>query len=53
VISIEPGIYDPAVGGVRIEDLIAVTEDGYENLTEYRIGLGPMVGGGQDGGMSG
>ncbi|PGF15016.1 peptidase M24 [Natrinema sp. CBA1119] len=53
VISIEPGIYDPAVGGVRIEDLIAVTEDGYENLTEYRIGLEPMVGGGQDGGMSG
>ncbi|QLK25633.1 Xaa-Pro peptidase family protein [Natrinema zhouii] len=44
VISIEPGIYDPAVGGVRIEDLIAVTEDGYENLTEYRIGLEPTAG---------
>ncbi|APX95485.1 M24 family metallopeptidase [Natronorubrum daqingense] len=41
VISIEPGIYDPAVGGVRIEDLIAVTEDGYENLTDYRVGLEP------------
>ncbi|WP_254523387.1 M24 family metallopeptidase [Natrinema caseinilyticum] len=45
VISIEPGIYDPAVGGVRIEDLVVVTADGYENLTEYRIGLEPMAGG--------
>ncbi|MFA9415291.1 M24 family metallopeptidase [Natrinema sp. HArc-T2] len=43
VISIEPGIYDPAVGGVRIEDLIVVTEDGYENLTDYRVGLDPVA----------
>jgi Xaa-Pro aminopeptidase len=44
VITIEPGIYDPDIGGVRIEDLIVVTEDGYENLTEYRIGLEPRAG---------
>ncbi|MFB6154239.1 MAG: M24 family metallopeptidase [Halodesulfurarchaeum sp.] len=35
VITIEPGLYDPEVGGVRLEDLIVVTKDGYENLTEY------------------
>ncbi len=32
VISIEPGIYIPNWGGVRIEDLIAITQDGFRNL---------------------
>lgn len=33
VITIEPGIYLPGVGGVRLEDCIVITSDGYENLT--------------------
>ena len=33
VISAEPGIYLPGRLGVRIEDVIILTEDGCENLT--------------------
>ncbi|MCG3399138.1 M24 family metallopeptidase [Staphylococcus massiliensis] len=35
VFTIEPGIYKPGVAGVRIEDDILVTKDGYESLTRY------------------
>ncbi|KRK63813.1 xaa-Pro dipeptidase [Companilactobacillus tucceti DSM 20183] len=35
IFSIEPGVYIPGEVGVRIEDLVIVTEDGYENLNKY------------------
>ena len=33
--SIEPGIYLPGRSGVRIEDLVLVSEDGVEVLNSY------------------
>ncbi|MXR42554.1 M24 family metallopeptidase [Halobaculum sp. WSA2] len=41
VVTIEPGVYDPEEGGVRLEDLIVVTDDGFEFLGEYPFSLVP------------
>jgi len=40
-ITIEPGLYRQGYGGVRLEDNVLVTEDGYENLTQYPYDLEP------------
>lgn len=35
VVTVEPGLYYPRLGGVRLEDLVLVSPDGYRNLTRY------------------
>jgi Xaa-Pro aminopeptidase len=34
IVTVEPGLYDPKVGGVRLEDIVEVTKTGYRNLTK-------------------
>jgi Xaa-Pro aminopeptidase len=41
VVAIEPGCYRPGFGGCRIEDLVLVTEDGAEVLTQLPYDLRP------------
>lgn len=41
VITIEPGLYRPDFGGCRLEDLVLVTDDGYEKLTTAPYDLAP------------
>jgi Xaa-Pro aminopeptidase len=41
VVAIEPGCYRNGYGGVRLEDLVLVTDDGYERLTNFRYELEP------------
>ncbi len=41
VVTVEPGLYRPGTGGCRLEDLVVVTDDGYQNLTRYPYELQP------------
>ncbi len=41
VVTVEPGLYRRGFGGVRLEDLVLVTDDGAENLTSYPYDLEP------------
>lgn len=41
VITLEPGCYRRGFGGCRLEDLVLVTEDGYEVLTDFPYELEP------------
>lgn len=43
VVTIEPGIYLPGVGGVRIEDDVLVTEDGHRVLSDLPKKIDQMV----------
>ena len=39
VLTVEPGLYSRAVGGIRVEDMVAVTEDGCVNFNTLPEGL--------------
>jgi Xaa-Pro aminopeptidase len=41
VIAVEPGLYRNGFGGIRLEDLVLVTDDGAETLREYPYDLEP------------
>jgi Xaa-Pro aminopeptidase len=41
VVTIEPGLYRSGYGGLRLEDLVLVTEDGYEVITDYPYDVEP------------
>ncbi|MDM7935093.1 MAG: M24 family metallopeptidase, partial [Methanothrix sp.] len=35
VVTVEPGLYYPGIGGVRLEDLAIVGQAGCENITSF------------------
>jgi Xaa-Pro aminopeptidase len=41
VVTVEPGLYRSGYGGLRLEDLVLVTKDGHEVLTDYPYDLTP------------
>jgi Xaa-Pro aminopeptidase len=41
VVAVEPGCYRAGYGGVRLEDLVLVTEDGFARLTDFPYDLTP------------
>ena len=36
VVTVEPGLYYPDIGGVRLEDLVVVRDTGCDNLTRFK-----------------
>ncbi len=43
VLALEPGCYQQGFGGVRLEDNVLVTEEGYEILCDYPYDLTPVA----------
>jgi Xaa-Pro aminopeptidase len=41
VVTVEPGLYRSGFGGLRLEDIVLVTEDGHEVITDYPYDLEP------------
>ncbi len=39
VVTVEPGLYCRALGGIRVEDMVVVTETGCRNLNRLPEGL--------------
>ena len=39
VLTIEPGVYSKAIGGIRVEDMVVVSENGCESLNKLPEGL--------------
>jgi Xaa-Pro aminopeptidase len=35
IVTVEPGLYYPGLGAIRIEDMVLVTKDGCRNLTDF------------------
>jgi Xaa-Pro aminopeptidase len=43
VMTIEPGLYFKGFGGVRIEDMVLITKNGYKNLTNFPKDLNSAI----------
>jgi len=37
IVTLEPGLYDPELGGVRLENDVLITENGNEVITHSKI----------------